>query len=44
MGERVLGPFDVLDNVTVQMELPKEGANKCWNMLEYQLNSVNLVY
>jgi len=28
------------DNLTVQMKLPKEGANKCWNMLEYQLNSV----
>jgi len=35
MAERVLEPFDVSDNLTVQMKLPKEGANKCWNMLEY---------
>ena len=40
MVERVLEPFDVSDNLRVQMKLPKEGANKCWNMLDYQLNSV----
>jgi hypothetical protein len=40
MVECVLEPFDVSDNLTVQMKLPKEDANKCWNMLEYQLNSV----
>ena len=40
MAERVLEPFDVSDNLTIQMKLPKEGANKCWNTLEYQLNSI----
>ena len=40
MVEHVLEPFDVSDNLKVQMKLPKEGANKCWNTLEYQLNSV----